>query len=89
MKIGKEKRYRKEYVRNPLDRIVEQMVRSVREEKKEAGKIEKVRGKMNSYRNICQDTGRARGVIREYSISRHRYRELADKGSLEGVKRAS
>ena len=83
MKIGKEKKYRREYVKNSLDRIVEQMVRSVREEKKER------KVKMKSYRNICQDTGRARGVIREYRISRYRYRELADRGSLEGVKRAS
>ena len=42
-----------------------------------------------SYRNICQRTGRGRGVVRKYGMSRHIYRRKGDAGELEGVRRAS
>jgi ribosomal protein S14 len=82
MKIAREKRIRKEYVTEKIEKIVEQMVRSVL-----GG--ESQRGGQKSYKNICQETGRARGVIRDYGVSRLVYRGLSDKGELEGVRRAS
>lgn len=39
--------------------------------------------------NRCQLTGRPRGVIREFSLSRIKFRELAHKGQIPGVKKAS
>ncbi|MBS1738819.1 MAG: hypothetical protein JSS98_19820 [Bacteroidetes bacterium] len=82
MKIGREKRIRAEYVKETVSQIVEQMIRSVEEP-------EEQQTKRKSYRNICQITGRGRGVIRKYNISRHEYRKAGDRGKLEGVRRAS
>ena len=41
------------------------------------------------YRNRCVLTGRARGVHREYGLSRIMIRDLALAGELPGVKKAS
>ena len=51
--------------------------------------IEEKTGKRKGYRNVCQETGRGRGVVREYGISRLKYRAKSDTGMLEGVRRAS
>lgn len=40
-------------------------------------------------RNRCSLTGRPRGYIRLYGISRIKFRELASQGYLPGVKKAS
>lgn len=40
-------------------------------------------------RNRCQITGRARGVLRKFGISRIMLRELALAGRMPGVKKAS
>lgn len=40
-------------------------------------------------RNRCNLTGRARGYIRLYGISRIKFRELASQGYIPGVKKAS
>lgn len=39
--------------------------------------------------NRCQLTGRPRGVIRDFGLSRIKFRELAHKGQIPGVKKAS
>jgi small subunit ribosomal protein S14 len=39
--------------------------------------------------NRCSITGRNRGYIREYGLSRITFRELARKGELPGVKKSS
>lgn len=39
--------------------------------------------------NCCMLTGRKRGYIRQFGISRLKFRELALKGLLPGVKKAS
>ncbi|UBH09629.1 30S ribosomal protein S14 [Macrococcus armenti] len=39
--------------------------------------------------NRCQMTGRPRGVYRKFGLSRIALRELAHKGQLPGVKKAS
>lgn len=40
-------------------------------------------------RNRCTITGRARGYIRLYGLSRIKFRELASQGYIPGVKKAS
>jgi len=41
------------------------------------------------YRNRCRLCGRARGFIRYFGLCRLCFRELAHKGELPGVKKAS
>ena len=41
------------------------------------------------FRNRCQITGRARGYMRDFGVSRIKFRELAVQGMLPGVKKAS
>ncbi len=40
-------------------------------------------------RNRCRLTGRPRGYLRQFGICRNKFRELAHKGLLPGVKKAS
>lgn len=40
-------------------------------------------------RNRCSVTGRPRGYMRQFGISRITFRELASKGLIPGVKKAS
>jgi len=40
-------------------------------------------------RNRCSITGRPRGYMREFGISRITFREMASKGLIPGVKKAS
>ncbi|MBM7706311.1 30S ribosomal protein S14 [Chryseomicrobium aureum] len=40
-------------------------------------------------KNRCELTGRPRGVMRKFKLSRIAFRELAHKGQLPGVKKAS
>lgn len=37
----------------------------------------------------CEITGRTRGVYRKFKLTRHKFRELAHKGLLPGVAKAS
>lgn len=73
----------KEIIRNP---------RSTPEEKYEAQwKLQRIPRSALAvrYRNRCQLTGRARGVYRKFNLSRIKFRELAHKGALPGVAKAS
>lgn len=81
MRIEREKKIRREYIGEKVKKVVGQMVRSVTGEGEE--------GVKKDYRNICIETGRARGVVREYGIARQEYRRRGDRGELEGVRRAS
>lgn len=40
-------------------------------------------------KNRCQVTGRPRGFMRKFNLSRIAFRELAHKGHLPGIKKAS
>ncbi len=40
-------------------------------------------------KNRCEVTGRPRGYMRKFNMSRISFRELAHKGQLPGVKKAS
>jgi ribosomal protein S14 len=81
MKIIREKRIREEFVAGGVEKIVGQMIKTITGEKESK--------KRKWYRNICQETGRGRGVIRANKMSRMEYRRRADKGEIEGVRRAS
>lgn len=39
--------------------------------------------------NRCSLTGRSRGYIRKYGVSRIKFRELALKGKIPGIRKAS
>ena len=41
------------------------------------------------YRNRCKLTGRPRGYMRQFGISRITFREMASQGLIPGVKKAS
>lgn len=41
------------------------------------------------YKNRCALTGRARGYIRDFGLSRIKFRELAREGKLPGVRKSS
>lgn len=41
------------------------------------------------YRNRCQITGRARGCYKKFGLSRIKFRELALKGMIPGIRKAS
>jgi small subunit ribosomal protein S14 len=43
----------------------------------------------NRVRNRCEMTGRARGFLREFGVSRIALRELALEGKIPGVRKAS
>ena len=73
----------KEIVRNP---------KTSPEEKYEAQcKLQKIPRSALAvrYRNRCQLTGRSRGVYQKFNLSRIKFRELAHKGALPGVAKAS
>ena len=40
-------------------------------------------------RNRCALTGRSRGYLRKFGISRIKFRELANEGYIPGIKKAS
>jgi small subunit ribosomal protein S14 len=43
----------------------------------------------NRYRNRCQFTGRSRGNYRKFGLCRMAFRELALRGQIPGVRKAS
>ncbi|MCU0454829.1 MAG: 30S ribosomal protein S14 [Bacteroidales bacterium] len=43
----------------------------------------------NRQRNRCKLTGRTRGYMRQFGISRITFREMASQGLIPGVKKAS
>jgi len=40
-------------------------------------------------KNRCSMTGRARGYLRAFGLSRIKFRELANEGKIPGIKKAS
>ena len=65
-----------------------------RRELKEKGDYEALRNlprdsSPTRLKNRCEITGRPRGYMRKYKVSRIAFRELAHKGQLPGVKKAS
>lgn len=61
---------------------------------KEEGKYEELQklprdASPTRVKNRCNLTGRARGYIRKYGVSRIKFRELALDGKIPGVRKAS
>lgn len=46
-------------------------------------------GGITRIRNICKNTGRSRGVLVKYGLSRMEWRRFADRGEIPGIRRAS
>jgi small subunit ribosomal protein S14 len=83
-KVAKDKRQRK---------LVAQYAEQ-RKELKEKGDYEALNklpknSSPTRLKNRCEITGRPRGYMRKFSMSRIAFRELAHKGQLPGVKKAS
>lgn len=83
-KVAKDKRQRK---------LVAQYA-ELRKELKEKGDYEALNklpknSSPTRLKNRCEITGRPRGYMRKFSMSRIAFRELAHKGQLPGVKKAS
>lgn len=73
--------------------IVEQYA-ELRRELKEKGDYEAIRklprdSSPTRLKNRCQVTGRPRGYVRKFGMSRIALREYAHKGKLPGVKKSS
>jgi small subunit ribosomal protein S14 len=83
-KIAKEKKRQK---------LVEQYA-DLRKELKEKGDIESLRrlprdSAPTRLHNRCEVSGRPRGYLRKFKMSRIVFRELAHKGQIPGVKKSS
>lgn len=68
--------------------------RELRIELKEKGDYEALRklprdSSPTRLMNRCRLTGRPRGVLRDFELSRIKFRELAHKGQIPGVKKSS
>ena len=59
-----------------------------REAQKKIGKMPRD-ASATRHRNRCQVTGRPRGTLRKFGLSRNTFRDLALKGELPGIKKAS
>ena len=46
-------------------------------------------GSITKVRNLCKYTGRTKGVLVKYGMSRMEWRRYADKGEIPGIRRAS
>ncbi|MGO1059573.1 30S ribosomal protein S14 [Planococcus sp. FY231025] len=67
---------------------------AVRQELKDKGDYESLNklprnSSPTRLKNRCQVTGRPRGFMRKFKMSRIAFRELAHKGQLPGIKKAS
>ncbi|MEM1225734.1 MAG: 30S ribosomal protein S14 [Planctomycetota bacterium] len=76
-----------------IERLVEKHAKR-RKELKDAGAYgELIKLPRNSsrtrLRRLCRMTGRSRGVYRKFGVSRIVLRELADKGQVPGLRKAS
>ena len=61
---------------------------------KEAGDVEGLQklprnASPTRVKNRCSITGRAKGYIGRYGVSRIKFREMADKGEIPGLRKAS
>ena len=74
-------------------RMIEQYA-AKRQQLKEMGDLEGLHklprnSSPTRYKNRCQETGRPRGYMRTFGLSRISFREHASKGEIPGVTKAS
>lgn len=89
-KLGKKSKVVKERKRRE---IVEKYA-EIRRELKERGDYEALRklprdSSPTRLKNRCEATGRPRGYLRKFKMSRIAFREYAHKGQIPGVKKSS
>ena len=80
--------------RNKKRKEMYEKYKDKREKLKEEGKWEELQklprnSSPTRQNNRCSLTGRSRGYIRKYGISRIKFRELALDGKIPGVRKAS
>ncbi|MDX1637399.1 MAG: 30S ribosomal protein S14 [Balneolaceae bacterium] len=80
--------------RNKKRKEMYEKYKDKREKLKEEGKWEELQklprnSSPTRQNNRCSLTGRSRGFIRKYGISRIKFRELALDGKIPGVRKAS
>lgn len=80
--------------RNKKRKELYEKYKDKREKLKEEGKWEELQklprnSSPTRQNNRCSLTGRSRGYIRKYGISRIKFRELALDGKIPGVRKAS
>ncbi len=80
--------------RNKKRKELYEKYKDKREKLKEEGKWEELQklprnSSPTRQNNRCSLTGRSRGFIRKYGISRIKFRELALDGKIPGVRKAS
>ncbi len=77
--------------RAALGAIVKSMTASEEEKRAAQVALQKLprNGSKTRVRNRCQMTGRSRGNIRAFGLSRIAFREMALQGLIPGVKKAS
>lgn len=80
--------------RNRKRRKLHEKYKEKRKKLKEEGKWEELQklprnSSPTRLNNRCSLTGRSRGYIRKYGISRIKFRELALEGKIPGVRKAS
>lgn len=75
-------------------REIEEKYAEIRRELKEKGDYEALRklprdSSPTRLKNRCEVTGRPRGYLRKFKMSRIAFREYAHKGQIPGVKKSS
>lgn len=89
---NKRKLYKKyEQLKKLLQTLIRENSTSYQEKKYYLKKLRKIPRNASKVRirNRCVLTGRAKSVYKSYKISRIKFRELAAKGALQGVTKAS
>ena len=78
-------------LRAELKEIIKNQKSSPEEKKDAVAKLDRLpkTSSRTRLRNRCFKTGRPRGVIRRFSLSRICFREMALKGDIPGVTKAS
>ena len=78
-------------VRAELKKIIKDQKSSQEDKAKAVAKLDKLPKSSSRIRirNRCFKTGRPRGVIRRFKLSRLSFREMALKGEIPGVTKAS
>lgn len=77
--------------RKQLKKIIKDMTKSDEEREMAVCRLNKMRknGSPVRLRNRCEMTGRCRGYLRKFKLSRLCFREAASKGLIPGVTKAS
>jgi len=95
-KLVKDLKQRKTYSQSELQQLRRKLIENNlilsedirRAAHKKYVKEQKQKQSLTLIRNRCLTTGRSRGIIKEYAISRIIFRQLAEQGRIPGLRRA-